>query len=89
MSVFIAQRQRGGLAIHMLTCWLVGEGWGLQITPAGWLGKNGVFGYTCWLVGGICCPLWGGLRSGLHTFPSGGQEGVDKVAGVERSLGTL
>jgi len=67
-------------------------GWGRMgssDTLAGWLGKDGVFGYTCWLAGGICYPYGGGVRSGLHTFPSGGQEGVGQVAGVGRSLGTL
>ena len=53
----------------------------------GWLGKDGVFGYTCWLVGDICCPYWGRVRSGLHTFSRGGQEGEGQAAGVGRSLG--
>ena len=46
-------------------------GWGrmgsLNTFP-GWLGKDGVWGYTCWLVGGICCPYRGGVGSGPHTF---------------------
>ena len=58
VSVFIAQRQRttrSGLAIHLLTCWLVGEEWGLLIhllVGDGW----------GWGRMGLCIPLlvgWG------------------------------
>ena len=41
---------------------------GSSDTLNGWWGKDGVFGYICWLVGGICYPSRGGVRGGLHTF---------------------
>ena len=63
---------RSGLAIHLLTCRLVGERMKSLDALAAWLGKDGVFGCTYWLVGGICCPCGGRVRSGLHTFSSGG-----------------
>ena len=59
-------------------------GWGRtgsSDTFTGWLRKDGVFGYTSWLVGDLCCPYRGGVSSGLHTFSTGGQEGVGQVAG--------
>ena len=90
VSVFIAQRQRSvrrGLAIPPVDLLIGWRRMGSSDTFDGWLGKDGVFGYTCWLVGGICCPSRGGVRSVLHTFSSWGQEGVGQVAGVGRSLG--
>ena len=62
-----------GAVVLPYTCDLL-VGWGRMGSSdalAGWLGKDGVFGCTCWLVGGICCPYRGGVRSGLHTFSGG------------------
>ena len=109
VSVFISQRQssvRSDLATHLLTCLLVGEESGLLIhllvgwgrmgsldTLAGWLGKDGVFGYTCWLVGGICYPYRGRVRSGpFSTFTGRRQEGTGQVVGggeVLRNIATI
>ena len=46
---FIAQGQRVRAVVSPYTC-----------GPAAWLGKDGVFGYTCWLAGGVCGPYRGG-----------------------------
>lgn len=47
--------------------------------PADWLWKDGIFRYTCWLVGNLHCPSRGGVRSGPHAFPSRGQEGEGQL----------
>ena len=58
---------------HTLADWLGGE-MGSSHTLADWLGA-------------YVAPI--GVKSGPHTFPSAGQEGVGQVDGVGRSLGTL
>ena len=55
----------------------------------GWLGNDGVFGYTCWLVGGISYPCRGGIGSKLHTFLVGGRKELARLLDREGSLGTL
>ena len=45
----------------------------------GWLGNDGVFGYTCWLVGGISYPYRGGIGSKLHTFLVGGRKELARL----------
>ena len=50
-------------------------------SPADWLGKNGVFGYSCWLVGDIGCPYRSKVSHIL--FLVGGQEGAGSCWGGE------
>ena len=63
MSVFIAWGQRKEewsyhTPVDLLLVW---GRMGTSDALTGWLGKDGVFGYTCWLVGGHMLPLsgWG------------------------------
>ena len=61
---------------------LVGWGrMGSSDTLAGWLGKDGVFGYTYWLVGAYV----GGKEGDPYLFGGKEQKGVGQVAGAERS----
>ena len=52
-----------------------GEVSGYTCWPTDWLGKDGVFLYTCWLAGGIQGPYRVRVRSGLNSFPSRGRKG--------------
>lgn len=60
MSVFTAQGEERGRITHLLTCWLVGERWGVLIHVL-----------VAW---GSILPLWGGVKSGPHTRPSRGRK---------------